>query len=168
MSDTEKDWSVWVEILFEDKKRAFTGTEAECRTFRDDEARKLDNIDELFLCRGEQVVEHTNGTKPYKPQPSQPTEPEPLDMAQMNIRDAHKPDAPVTSYDPEAGIAILSTDGLPLWRVRLAPDGSLIVKCGTASENDGKTLSDSIQISPIASNYILLTRPALVFPASSK
>lgn len=84
----------------------------------------------------------------------------------MKIRDAHQTDAPVATYDPDAGIAILSTDGLPLWRVQLKPDGSLVVKAGSSSEHNGDVIKDSILIEPAAANYLILKRPTLVFPPS--
>ncbi len=58
-------WHVWVQVLFEDKKRVFTGTEAEARKARDEHAATLDNIDDVYLWRGATCVEHTSGTKPY-------------------------------------------------------------------------------------------------------
>lgn len=78
--ELDTPWHVWVQPLFEDKKRVFTGTEAEARKARDEHAATLDNIDDVYLWHGATCVEHTSGTKPYVPPPSEPQEPEPPEV----------------------------------------------------------------------------------------
>jgi len=60
---------------------------------------------------------------------------------------------------PSGSVEIIADDGRTLLCVTAQKDGSLRIHAGMVCTHDGKLLDDRLDIRPIASNAIVITRP---------
>lgn len=79
----------------------------------------------------------------------------------MKIRDGHATlNGDKTEHEmPSDSVEIIADDGRTLLCVTMQKDGSLRIHAGMVCTHDGKLLDDRLDIRPIASNTIEITRP---------
>ena len=79
----------------------------------------------------------------------------------MKIRDGHATlNGDKTDHEmPSGSVEIIADDGRTLLCVTEYKDGSLRIHAGTVCKHDGKMLDRALNIRPISSNAIEITRP---------
>ena len=79
----------------------------------------------------------------------------------MKIRDGHATlNGDKTEHEmPSGSVEIIADDGRTLLCVTAQKDGSLRIHAGMVCNHGGKLLDDRLDIRPIASNAIEITRP---------
>lgn len=79
----------------------------------------------------------------------------------MKIRDGHATlsnDLTVHTM-PSNSLEILSEDDRTLFSIRLNKDASISIVVGSSCRHQGKVLDDAMDIRPISSNVVTITRP---------
>ena len=79
----------------------------------------------------------------------------------MNIRDIHATiQGDKTQYTlPSGGVVVIADDGQELFSVTLQKDGSIHVSASNPCKHGGVLLDDRLDIRPVASNAINISRP---------
>jgi len=80
----------------------------------------------------------------------------------MKVRDGHATiNGDKTEYSiPSGTVEIIADDGRTLFSVHMQKDGAMAVRAGSVCKHGDKLLDDRLDIRPIASNAIEITRPA--------
>lgn len=78
----------------------------------------------------------------------------------MKIRDAYATiNGDTTEHTmPSGGLDIIADDGKTLFGIRLEKDGTIQINAGHFCKHHGVILDDSIKVTPISSNRIIVER----------